>query len=414
MKVMFLVKGDEGKSAAEVSADTFQDALALKVNRFGAGLYVVEADSVSEDLEGAKALSGFLESVENNLGGRGNGVRPVRILADDASAFFCGRLYPVLCEFEVRLRAVVNLAMCADEDNFDDALVASLGQSTLEQLRSQLFDGYFASKVEKALKDKRLGKQELIRYIEDLDEGPMWDKLFGGDELEVVRVNFGQIKARRNDAMHFHTVSYAMYYRAMGVLGEVNDALGSYINRTLDDDGCQASREAAAQEASRQLAGNYAAMISAMSNVANATSALAGRLGQLEGIASALDQYAEIGKPARLAMDKALAAYDFSGIASTLSHIDFCKPIGEIPASDLSQNPACADAARKIGDAASAITRDAAEEASEIIAAAARGVFAGTILDRDEGTNYTGAVPSEVGDGDGLLGFDASNEKDGG
>ena len=49
---MFLVKGDEGKSAAEVSADTFQDALALKVNRFGAGLYVVEADSVSEDLEG--------------------------------------------------------------------------------------------------------------------------------------------------------------------------------------------------------------------------------------------------------------------------------------------------------------------------------------------------------------------------
>ena len=59
MKDAFLVKGDEGKDAAEACAEAFQDGMTLKVKRFGDGLYVAEGVAVSDGLEGAKALSEF-------------------------------------------------------------------------------------------------------------------------------------------------------------------------------------------------------------------------------------------------------------------------------------------------------------------------------------------------------------------
>lgn len=374
MKVTFLVKGDERKAVVVACAEAFQDGMTLKAKRFGNGLYVVEGIAVSDGLEGAKALSEFLDSVDKKLGRVKKGVRAFRILADDASALFGELLYPVLCEFEVRLRAAIHVAVCADEDNFDDELVATLGNSTLERLRQQLFDDYFVPKVEKALKDKDLNKQKLLSYVESLQEGCIWEKLFAGDELRAVHDGFEQIKKLRNDVMHFHTISYKAYARGKEVLESANAELGVYVDHALADDHYPASKEAAAQAASRQLAGNYAALISSISNRANAASYLGGNLGQLQGISSALEKYAEIGKPARSAMDEALAACDFSGITTALSQIDFNGLAGGIPALDVSQNPAYKNAVEEISEAAAAATRDVCQEISEAASSVSQGV----------------------------------------
>lgn len=85
---------------------------------------------------------------------------------------------------------------------------------------------------------------------------------------------------------------------------------------------------------------------------------MGGNFGQLQGITRALEQYAEIGKPARAALDEALSAYDFSGIVSALSRIDFGKVAGNAPELDLSQGSAYTDAVKKLGEAASAVSGD--------------------------------------------------------
>ena len=429
MKIAFLVKGEDGKAAVELCAEAFEETMALSVKRFGNGLYVVEGISASDGHEGAEALSEFLKSVEKRLGRGKKGVRRVRILADDASALFGELLYPALCEFEVRLRASINLAVCADEENFDDALVATLGNSTLEQLRQQLFDDCFVPKAKKAFEEKDLNKQELLSYVESLEEGPVWDKLFAYDELRTVHDGFAQIKELRNDVMHFHTISYKAYARGKEVLGSANAELGAYVRHALAEDHYPAAKKAAAQAASRQLAGNYAALISSISNGANAASYLGGNLGQLQGITSALEKYAEIGKPARSAMDEVLAACDFSGITAALSQIDFSGLTGSIPALDLSQNPAYTDAAKKLGEvayavsrnagkekieAANALSQDVTKESSERLASAARAAFAGIVLDQgqDEDDGSEGAETDEVEGTDGSSGLDASDEND--
>lgn len=429
MKVAFLVKGEDGKVAVELCAEALKEAMDLSVNRFGNGLYAVEGIAVSDGLEGAKALSEFLESFDKKLGRVKKDARAFRILSDDASAFFGELLYPALCEFEVRLRAAISLAVCADEDNFDDALVATLGNSTLEQLRQQLFDDCFVPKVKKVFKEKDLNKQKLLSYVESLQEGCIWDKLFAGDELRAVHDGFAQIKELRNNVMHFHTISYKSYVRGKEVLESANVELGVYVDHALADDHYPASKEAAAQAASRQLAGNYAALISSISNRANAASYLGGNLGQLQGISSALEKYAEIGKPARSAMDEVLAAYDFSGIAAVLSQIDFSGLPGNTPVLGFSQNPAYLGAAEKLGEAVSAVSRnagkeiieaanalsqDVTKESRERLASSARAAFAGTVLDQgqDEDDGSEGAETDEVDGTDDLSGLDASDEND--
>ena len=415
MKVAFLVKGDEGKAAAEACAESYRDGMTLKVNRFGNGLHVVEGIAAADGLEGAVALSEFLESVDKKLGRAKKDVRQVRILADDASALFGGLLYPALCKFEVRLRAAIDLAMCADEDNFDNKLVATLDSFTLEQLKQQLFDDCFAPKVVKALKEKDLNKQKLLSYVESLQEGCVWDDLFAGDELRAVRDGFAQIKERRNDVMHFHTISYKTYVRGKEVLEAANAELDAYVNHALADDRYPVSREAAAQAASRQLAGNYAAMVASLGNVANTAGGLGGNFGQLRGIIRALEQFAEIGKPARSALDETLSTYDLSGIVSALSRIDFGKVAGNAPALDLSQSSAYTDAAKKLGEAASAVSGDAAKGMGSKLAAVSRDSFAGAVLDQgqDEDAGNVAAAAVEGKGGNDAPGLAASNEKDG-
>ena len=201
----------------------------------------------------------------------------------------------------------------------------------------------------------------------------------------------------------------------MGVGVGANAELDAYVNRALADDRYPVSREAAAQAASRQLAGNYAAMVASLGNVANTAGGLGGNFGQLRGIIRALEQFAEIGKPARSALDETLSTYDLSGIVSALSRIDFGKVAGNAPALDLSQSSAYTDAAKKLGEAASAVSGDAAKGMGSKLAAVSRDPFAGAVLDQgqDEDAGNVAAAAVEGKGGNDAPGLAASNEKDG-
>lgn len=67
------------------------------------------------------------------------------------------------------------------------------------------------------------------------------------------------------------------------------------------------------------------------------------------------------GEPVRSTMDEMLPACYFSSITSALSQIDFSGLTGSIPSPDLSQGSAYTDAAKRLGEAASAVSGDAAK-----------------------------------------------------
>ncbi len=357
MKVVFLVEGDERKRAVAECAEVVKDELALKVSPYGEELYVIEANAMVDDIEGAKFLSEFLASVEKKLGRKKKGPRPIRILADDASALFCHRLYPMLCEFEVRLRAALCIAMCASKDSFNDVFVASLENTTLEQLERQLLESQFASQALSLVKGGNLSKSDLLSQMETLEEGPLWERLFGVGDLASVRKNFSQIRMARNNVMHFRTMGFKTYVAAFNVIEEANKELRDYVAGALSDESFPDSRKAAAEATSRLLARSYAAMIDAVGNANLPYGHFGGDTAQIQGIASALRRYSEVGKAAREPMDKALASYDFSGLVSALSQVDYGKFTGALSAASGSLGPACEGLTRKAAATAVASTK---------------------------------------------------------
>lgn len=259
MKLVFLVNGED---AMDLLADIpFPGSSKHSIGHYGKrDVFVVTVSLDRKTVQSAKILADYrdqLLALEKNKKPK---KRSVKCLHDEASEFFCARLYPKFLEFERGLRMAVTIALCADRDSFDSEVAASLEHLTLEKLGERLFtDRSFVEEAQSAVNTNYIRKDVFLRRVEKMQEKAMWNGLFGNDMPSVKRL-FDEIRDRRNDVMHFHTMGSTRYQTTVSMLGKANREIRDFISISLANVNYPSKKARDARQALQNLAETYTDM----------------------------------------------------------------------------------------------------------------------------------------------------------
>lgn len=210
----------------------------LKAN--GKDNYYFRITHSKNELNSAKALSEIRCLIEKSF--NDNNV-DYRILLDESSQYFAKILYPLVMEFETKLRKFVHNTLFdisevstqkvlsqlkANLKNIDKNTniipkVDFLEGATLEDIHKFLFanNGLYGS-VKDYISNKDnlcLSRKDLLDYISNNKQQTIWKDFFEPDFADSsLPQNYSQITTCRNDIMHFHYISslqYDEYYSLM-------------------------------------------------------------------------------------------------------------------------------------------------------------------------------------------------------
>lgn len=158
------------------------------------------------------------------------------VLSNGCSAYFNKSLFPIVNEFERKLRKLLYLASALQEDNETNEVIKNIESKDLGKIFEGLFtDADFVKKVKEKVNQKtwQYTRKEILRNINELDENTLWDKLLGVECVETLREKFNEIKDYRNDVMHAHNINLKQYRSAKRLFQKVNDELDMAINELM-------------------------------------------------------------------------------------------------------------------------------------------------------------------------------------
>ena len=174
-------------------------------------------------------------------------LKPI-ILIDESSARFNTQLYPLINEFERKLRTMLYLRSVGTKHSKD---ISSLESLTFEKIYELLFtDPKFIDKMREIVnnKNKRSSQKYYIESIQSLPEDTLWDSLVRSPSLNFIKDRFLEIIDYRNDVMHAHNITYTIYYKAHQLFTQANLALQVELDLLIQSDGY---RKHSQQELSR-------------------------------------------------------------------------------------------------------------------------------------------------------------------
>ena len=182
-----------------------------------------------ESMEAAKILDPLNRKVCENY-------RPT-VLANECSAYFNKALYPIVNEFERKLRKLLYLASSLHGDENSQKVIVGLEEQELGNIFETLFsDAAFVKKAKETI-NKTLSWQftraELLDAINKLDENRLWTLLLGDDCVETLCSSFSEIRNYRNDVMHAHNIDYEQFNKAHKLFKKVNTELDSAIGKLI-------------------------------------------------------------------------------------------------------------------------------------------------------------------------------------
>lgn len=179
--------------------------------------YSTKTDNIND----ARAISELKEKLNNGS--------HITIIRDESSSYFNKKLYPLINDFEIKLRSYIYIKNAlAEEKLIDDKL--KLDQKTLGQLIDLLFfDCNLYILIGDLIKNKHITKDELLSRINDFEENTLWNKLDVNNELIIVKEKYGEIEKNRNHVMHMHLISYNDYISAKKLFEEINTSLEEAI-----------------------------------------------------------------------------------------------------------------------------------------------------------------------------------------
>lgn len=189
--------------------------------------WYVQFSEDGENEEIAKRLSDVDEHIRSTF--------HVTVLADDCSAYFNKRLYPLVSGFEYKLRKLLYLISAINHDERSSSNIADLESQDFGQIFTLLFiDNSFMGKVKDEIKNRNrevFTKEDVIAAIESIDENTLWDALLGKDSVPTLRRRFNDVRTYRNDVMHSHHLNWRGF-RAVHSLYKV---INNEMNKALHD-----------------------------------------------------------------------------------------------------------------------------------------------------------------------------------
>ncbi|MBR0200034.1 MAG: hypothetical protein IJQ42_07730 [Oscillospiraceae bacterium] len=159
----------------------------------------------------------------------------VSVLENGCSAYFGKRLYPLVSEFEYKLRKILYLTSALNRDGKTDGLISDLESKDFGQIFSLLFiDSSFMSKVKDEVKSRNrdyFSKADVLASIETIEEVKLWDSLVGKDAVPTLQKHFTEVRDYRNDVMHSQHLSWAQFREMLGMFKRMNKELNAALHK---------------------------------------------------------------------------------------------------------------------------------------------------------------------------------------
>lgn len=254
MKLTYLIRNDEAKErflAEKLPTGIARGAVGT-YEAEGGRLYILSFSTEGSTIAGARALSKLRSRLRDDAN--------TRLLVDDASLKIANALYPRFADYERKLRVAITLATCAEHDNFDDNLVKSLEELTLEGLGRQLFfDTSFQDKVKSQTKGL-FTKDRLVDFITKLQEDTVWMQLFDEESSSSIRENYFALCDMRNKVMHHKLITEKAYDCARHMLRTAIDELNAYVEKIRSDVSYPKRHAVRAVGAAKLIRENYESM----------------------------------------------------------------------------------------------------------------------------------------------------------
>lgn len=193
----------------------------------------------ANDEDAAKKLDELTQRLEKNFKDQ------FITICSESSQFFCKQLYPLIVDFETKLRYALYISRSLFENgnvNKDSFLIDDANKKNQKKRveEAEFGDFYkfvfspenFYTTLKTLINSEQMTKSEYIEKIKSLDDSTMWQN-WVGDDYNFIQENFIAIKDFRNDVMHNHLIDFECYKKAKEMLKEANDTLDRAINDKL-------------------------------------------------------------------------------------------------------------------------------------------------------------------------------------
>lgn len=223
----------------------------------GINNYILTIEYTSSPVDSAETLLNIFPNIKETFDA--NKVK-YYVLRNEASLELVNRLYPLVCEFETKLRKFLYVALF-DLDEAAQKLTHNkiktviqkysktdifpqgnfLEDLTLGDVFNLLFDNkefLDAAKKETAQIENTLSrkatKKELIAILEKIEEKTLWNALFAPffKSFSLPSAQ-SQLFSIRNDVMHFHFISFSQYKSALTLLKKINKELDVQLSKGI-------------------------------------------------------------------------------------------------------------------------------------------------------------------------------------
>ena len=159
------------------------------------------------------------------------------VLTNECSAYFNKALYPIINEFERKLRKLLYLASSLQGDEDSQSVIVGLEEQDLGTIFETLFsDATFVKKVKETVTKTlswKFTRAELLEAINRLDENKLWTAILGDDCARTLCGSFSKLRNYRNDVMHAHNIDYERFDAAQKLFNNVNSELDSAIGKLI-------------------------------------------------------------------------------------------------------------------------------------------------------------------------------------
>lgn len=193
-----------------------------------------ELEEVMDDESRAHKLDQLTECLKENYNEK------FQVVHSGSSQFFCGKLYPLVVEFETKLRYAIYISRALFENGNVNRESFKIGTKTKKEIEEtdfgEIYEALFTDvtlqeKV-KRINGQKLTKADLIKEIEAVEECSVWEQIVGTG-YDYIAKHFLEIKNYRNDVMHNHLLTYEEYIREQKILQKAFTELERVTNDKL-------------------------------------------------------------------------------------------------------------------------------------------------------------------------------------
>lgn len=228
----YLFLSDEHKK--EVNALVF-DGVMFEFNDIkNTDLWTVRCSAEGANEESAKKLS----DVHSNF------IRfSPKVLTCESAQYFNNTLYPLVNQFECKLRKLLYLADAISGSEKNN--IGELEKKDFGEIFDMLFvDERFIDKLKSRVNatrgsgyegKSRYAKSEILEFLNETVENTLWDIIFEINDVPTLKKRFRDIQAYRNDVMHAHNIDKKQYGKIKYLLKKVNSEMDAAIGRRMND-----------------------------------------------------------------------------------------------------------------------------------------------------------------------------------